>query len=147
MSLKAGQLNSGAGFVNKWQWGGLGLKGRVPPNVAWEGRKDVCSRVQPVFTLPRCKKSNMNFGSLRWYCLAEERPGTCSTGRVYDLFLPLPAAECWANQDLVLPKELTLEWGDPAERERRFQIWILPLAPGQFYWVVSGLFDMLGCFA
>lgn len=48
MSPKAGQLNSGAGFVNEWQWRGLGLKGRVPPSVAWEGRKDICSSVQPL---------------------------------------------------------------------------------------------------
>lgn len=48
MSPKPGQLNSGAGFVNKCQWHGLGLKGGVPPRVAWEGGKDGCSRLQPV---------------------------------------------------------------------------------------------------
>lgn len=41
---------------------------------------------------------------------------------VYDLFLPAPAVEYWASQALVLPEELTLGWGDPAVRERTFQI-------------------------
>lgn len=85
-----------------------------------------------------------------WGDTALQRKGQARASwgwQVYSLFLPLPGVEYWANQAVVLPKELTLGWGDSAIRERRFQTWILHLAPEQFYWIISGIFDMLGCCA
>lgn len=122
---------------------GVGWGWRAECLPAWLGKAERISAAAcnlSVSTLPRCKKSNMKYGSLRWYCFAEERPGTCSTGRVYDLFFPLPAVECWPSQALLLPKELSLEWGDPAVRERRFQIWIF--APSSWTVLLGYFWDV-----